>query len=122
MKIKILNKSATLLNEEIKQHFSAEKKKSNPEIQFTEEDPFTVSRGIDPTILVALVGAGSTVLGALITGLFQLMQKNGGKSITIETKNGSKLTYPADYPIEKLDAAKQLLQEMDAEPVKIVLK
>lgn len=63
-------------------------------------------RAIDPTVLVALVGAGGTALGAIITGVIQLvkikLQGNAGV-IIVQAADGRRVEIPANIPAEKLD-------------------
>lgn len=70
-------------------------------------------RGIDPTLLVAVVGAAGTGLGALITGLFQLGKEMAAKKFVLETQGGQKLEVPANTPVEKIDHLLDKLRQMD---------
>ena len=83
---------------------------SEPELVIKERKRF---RSIDPTLLVAIVGAAGTGLGALITGLFQIRQQVSAKKFVFETGSGQKLELPADTPIEKIDHLLEKLKQMD---------
>jgi hypothetical protein len=59
---------------------------------------------LEPTVLVALITAGGTVLSALITGL--LTTSKGRKSnVVIETANGTKVELPGDSTPEQIQQA-----------------
>jgi hypothetical protein len=70
-------------------------------------------RGIDPTILVAIVGAAGTGIGALITGLLQMRQQLSARKIVLEAQGGQKLEVPADTPLDKIDHLLDRLKEMN---------
>ncbi len=70
-------------------------------------------RAIDPTLLVAIVGAAGTGLGALITGLFQIGQQLAAKKFVLERHDGTKLEVPANTPIEQIDHLLEKLGPMD---------
>ena len=72
-------------------------------------------RGVDPALLVAIVGAAGTGLGAIITGLFQIGQQMAAKRFTLETASGAKLEVPANTPPEQID---QLLEKLAGKEVK----
>lgn len=61
-------------------------------------------RGLDPIVLVAIVSAASTALGALITGLFQWLHQSSSRRIVIESASGDRLEFPADLKPEEIDA------------------
>lgn len=92
------------------------------EIEIIPQNPLTVTRGLDPTVLVSLVGTGGTILGALLSGFFQLLKQKGANTITIISKGGAQISFPANYSVEKLEAAKKLVMELDSGIEKIVLK
>ena len=70
-------------------------------------------RSIDPTLLVAIVGAAGTGLGALITGLFQVGQQIVAKKFVLETKDGQKIEVPANTPPEQIDRLLDKLGEVN---------
>lgn len=67
------------------------------------EPPKTKYRAIDPTLLVAIVGAAGTGLSALVTGLLQLRHQTAAKTIVLETADGRKVQVPADTPPDQID-------------------
>lgn len=60
----------------------------------------------DPAVVVAIVGAAGTVLGALIAGLLQIPQGE----IMLQTKNGDIIKVPRGTSLKKID---QLIQKLD---------
>jgi len=60
-------------------------------------------RAIDPTLLVAIVGAAGTGISALIAGLFQIRQQMAAKKFVLETHDGRKLEVPANTPLDQID-------------------
>lgn len=74
-------------------------------------------REIDPTILVAVVGAVSTAMGALITGILAVVKEKQLGTVTIESKDGIKIEIPANYPLEKLDAILEKVKRIEASKI-----
>ena len=76
-------------------------------------------RGVDPTLLVAVVGAAGTGLGALITGLFQIGQQMAASKFTLETASGAKLEVPANTPPEQIDHLLEKLGHRDVKKISV---
>lgn len=81
--------------------------------QLETREPKTKYRSIDPTLLIAIVGAAGTGLGALITGLFQMGQQIAAKKFVLETHDGNKLEVPANTPAEQIDHLLEKLGQMN---------
>jgi hypothetical protein len=60
-------------------------------------------RNIDPSILVAVVGAAGAGIGALITGIFAVINKKKTMYIEIHFADGGMVKAPADINDEELD-------------------
>jgi len=69
-------------------------------------------RSIDPTLVVAIVGAAGPALAALITGLFQFGQKIAAKKYVLETHDGNKLEVPANTSAEEIGQLLKSLGQM----------
>jgi hypothetical protein len=69
-------------------------------------------RSIDPTLVVAIVGAAGPALAALITGLFQFGQKIAAKKYVLETHDGNKLEVPANTSAEEIGKLLKNLGQM----------
>ncbi len=58
---------------------------------------------MDPTVLVALISGGFSVVAALVTGLLPLLQEARRPSvIRIEDRDGNAVEVPADTPPDRL--------------------
>lgn len=75
------------------------------------------TRGIDPTVLVAIVSVTGTALGALISGLVQLAQASRQQRIILQGKDGSRLEIPSNTPPEKIDEMIGKLQMVNVEHI-----
>jgi hypothetical protein len=76
-------------------------------------EPSLTFRGTDPAIIVAIIGAASANLTALIAGLFQLKAGRKAERISIVLASGEKLDVPADWSAEQIG---QLVRSLDSEP------
>ena len=70
-------------------------------------------RGADPAVIVAVIGAVSANLTALIAGLMQLRANGKSQRITIVLASGEKLDVPADWSPEQIDT---LVKSLGSEP------
>ncbi len=75
------------------------------------------TRSLDPTTMIALVGAGSTALGALIAGLLRVAEKRNTKKIVIQGKSGRKIEVPADISEEQIKLLVEIAKELDIEKI-----
>lgn len=76
------------------------------------EPPLTFRR-TDPAIIVAVIGAASANLTALIAGLLQLKAGRKAERISIVLASGEKLDVPADWSPEQID---KLVKSLGSEP------
>jgi hypothetical protein len=106
--------SASLSTIELKQRLEMNDgiRDSAIELRITQNRPRL--RGIEPTVLVALVSAGGTALGALITGLLQVARESHSSKIVVQGKDGKRLEFPADTPLDKIEEFKKLIKELDS--------
>lgn len=75
------------------------------------------TRGIDPTVLVAIVSVTGTALGALISGLVQIALSSRQQKIILQGKDGSRIEIPSNTPSEKIDELIDKLRAMDVEHI-----
>jgi hypothetical protein len=75
------------------------------------------TRGIDPTVLVAVVSVTGTALGALISGVIQIANTSRHSKIILQAKGGSRLEIPSNTPSEKIDELIDKLKQMDIEHI-----
>jgi hypothetical protein len=74
-------------------------------------------RSADPTVLVAVVGASSGVLGVFIGGLLKIAQQRGSRIIRMRSQGGAELEIPADMPRETIDELIDRIRRMDSADV-----
>ena len=110
MEIQIAVTSNSKPIEELKKSLETQLDPSGSDVKLELRTPKKKYRSIDPTILVAVVGAASAGLGALITGLLQVGQQMAARKIVLEGQGGSKLEVPANTSFEKID---QLLERVN---------
>jgi hypothetical protein len=79
------------------------------------------SRGLDTTILVAIVGATGTGVGALIAGLFQLITGKKDEKIVLRTSGGMTIEFPASLSAKRLDEMIDKLKQLEDEKLHILL-
>ena len=61
------------------------------------------TRSIDPTILVALISGGATVIAAIIQAVSAIAANRKTKTIKITGRNGGKVELPADTGREEIE-------------------
>lgn len=76
-------------------------------------------RGMDPTVLVAIVGAVGTAFGALLSGLIQVAKKAAARTITIQAANGSRIEFPADLSSEEIDILIEKSKKLNVQKILI---
>jgi hypothetical protein len=76
-------------------------------------------RGVDPTILVALVGAGGTAFGALLAGIFKIMEAKYARKIVINGSQGRRVELSGEFTKEQVDELVRQAREIDVEQIYI---
>lgn len=89
--------------------------------QAHEQDIGIRSRGLDPTILVAIVGATGTGIGSLIVGLFQLVSGQKDEKIVLRSSKGATIEFPANLSSQKLDELILRLNQLEEDKYQILL-
>ena len=91
-----------------------------------EEEP-EGTRSLDPTVLVALIGGGATILSTVITGVvnsllavYKNSEAKGKRQIVLRGKNGRELSIPADTPTDKIQEYMKLLKELEIDELEYV--
>lgn len=74
-------------------------------------------RHVDPTTLVAIVGAVGTGLGALITGLLQIAKQSSANKIIIQSEDGARIEFPADMTSEEIDMLIKKMGKLNAQRI-----
>jgi hypothetical protein len=119
MEIQIALNSSSKSLEEVKAALESEPHIAASGAQLELRAPKKKFRGIDPTLLVAIVGAAGTGLGAIITGLFQISQQIAAKKFTLETASGAKLEVPANTPPDQIDRLLEKLGQNDVKKISV---
>ena len=81
-----------------------------PTFEAAESD--TLFRSIEPTVLVAIVGATGTAFGAFIAGVLSIARQREAKKIAIRGKDFS-LEVPCDTSLEKIDALLERIKNIE---------
>jgi predicted ribonuclease YlaK len=108
---------AAELKAQLEQHLDPDR----AEIALEVRDRKSAVRVIDPTILVAIVGAAGTGLGALIAGLMEIAKQKSSRLIIIQSKGGTRLEVPVGVSEEELEALIENVKELELEDTKILL-
>lgn len=103
------SKPVAQLKESLEQHLNP----AGSDVTLELREPKVKYRALDPTVLVAIVGAAGAGLGALITGLLQVGQQMAARKIVLEAQGGQKLEVPADTPPDKIDHLLDRLSQMN---------
>jgi hypothetical protein len=75
------------------------------------------SRGIDTGLLVAVVGAAGTGLGALITGILKLASDKSAKRIVLQGKNGRRVEVPTGLSDSELSKIIESAKALDVDKI-----
>lgn len=121
MNFQITFNSEILLYKETTEQINKLSSNKNLNVSFPENDTRTSFRNIDPIVLVAIVGAIGTGLGALLTGLLQIAQQSTGKKIILQTQSGSRLEVPANISPKDLDILIEKLKKLESTTIKIAI-
>lgn len=80
-------------------------------------------RGVDPTVLIALIGAGGTSLGIVIGGILRLIEKRQQKTeIRITGKTGRKIEIFGEVTNEQIEKLVKYVKELDVDRIEIESK
>lgn len=76
-------------------------------------------RAVEVAVLVALVSAGSAATTAVLTGIFSVLAKRGGKTVRIKGASGREIEVPADTPVDRLDDYIAIARRLDVSSIEI---
>jgi hypothetical protein len=74
-------------------------------------------RYVDPTVLVAIVGATGTALGALIAGALRVVERTAGEKIVLIGSSGRQIQVPRGTTGPELDEFIKKARELDVEEI-----
>jgi len=89
------------------------------DVRFEAEGPPMRVRGVDPTVLVAVVGAAGTAFGALISGLLQYAASKESAKIEISGSKGRKVVITGNTSLERVREYVKVAQEIDVDSIEI---
>jgi hypothetical protein len=118
MEIKIV--SQEMASKEIKESLEQIPNWMNTQINLELRPTKLRLRNTDPTVLVAIASAASTTLGYLITGILNIVKERQLAKVTIETKDGTKIEIPANYPIKNVDDIIAKLKSLEVVRVELI--
>lgn len=75
------------------------------------------TRSLEAAVLIAIVGAAGTALGALITGVLKVAAQKGTRSVVIHGRSGRKIEVPVDTPSERLEEFVRLAKDLDVDRI-----
>jgi hypothetical protein len=118
--IKVRFETSTGWLAKAKMQKSVEKTFKHCDLVLIEKDDEEVYRGLDPTILVAIISAGSAALGVFLTGILRIAKEM--KAREIKFKSGDReLIVPADLSEHEIDANIERLHKMSRQEVTLSL-
>lgn len=122
MEVHIISRNEDISSRELigtlEQHFS----RQGIVIPLQIKVPDLILKGVDPTVLVASVGAGGALLGTLIKGLLQVLKEKYGQRIHIVTPSGTIIDAPANASPKRLEQIIEMAQKLDQDSVQIVVE
>lgn len=77
------------------------------------------TRGLDPSVLVAIIGATGTSVAALLAGLLSIREKAKAGRILLVSRTGDQIEVPANTPTHRINELLGQLKSMEV--VKVVL-
>jgi hypothetical protein len=75
------------------------------------------TRSVEAAVLVAMVGAGGTALGALITGILKLANERGALRVVVQGSSGRRIEIPAGLPEAEVTKLIALSKEIDVDKI-----
>lgn len=106
---------------EMKMYLETQPLNTNADLSLEVRKNPVIYRGIDPTILVALIGVLGVGIGSLLTGLLQIAQKSKEGKIIMQTHDGQRLEVPSDTTMDEIDQLITKLKKLDDTTVKILI-
>jgi hypothetical protein len=77
------------------------------------------NRAVDVAVLVALVSAGSAATTAVLTGIFSVLVRRGGKTVRIRGASGREIEVPGDTPTDRLGDYIAIARRIDVSSIEI---
>lgn len=121
MELQIVISPEIMSIDKLKDNLEAQNYERGVELILETRKSETRLRGMDPTILVAIAGAGGAAIGALITGLLQILKQTIANKIVMQTRSGYRLEIPANLSPEEIEALIEKLRKLDTQGIKMAI-
>lgn len=124
MKIDIISKAESITVQELKNLLELDFGRKEIEIPLHIRRSDTVLKGVDPTILSAMIGTAGALFGSLITGILQIIlkEKMTVKKIVVISASGARIEVPVNTPDEEIDRIIERIKKLDENRVRIILE
>jgi len=110
MRISIVRSDDTFTSQGLKEHLEGLPDwDSSIGLEIRQEQRLRL-KTVDPTVLVAILTMSGTALGALITGLLQIVQDRHREKIILVTKDGLRIEVEARHAQDKIPEIIKLLR------------
>lgn len=116
----IILSAASIPSRELKRHCENQIVLKEASIELDLRDRRIDTRGIDSTVLVAVVSVTGTALGALVSGLLQIANARRQSKIILQTRDGSRLEIPSDTQSDRIDELIDKIKRMELEHIRLV--
>ena len=118
--LNIILSAASIPSRELKRLCESQVVLKEASIELDLRDGRSNTRGIDSTVLVAVVSVSGTALGALVSGLLQITNTRRQSKIVLQTRDGSRLEIPSDTPSDRIDELIDKVKQMELEHIRLV--
>ena len=98
-----------------------EEKTSGKEIALEIRRPAAIFRAPESSILLAIVATSGTALGALVSGILQIIKERSAKRIVIQSKSGTRLEVPRDIKSDELEVLVSKIRELESDSPQVLL-
>ena len=90
-------------------------------LELRKQNTRCLNTGLDPAVLVAIIGVFNVGLTALIAGLFRVIDKRGKKgNIVLVGKTGRRIEIPAGMSDKEISILIEKAKELDIETLRII--
>lgn len=102
--------SKTSLKKMVEQHIS-------DDVRFEFSGGLPGNRGIDPTILVAIVSASAAGISALIAGIMNVREQAKAQRVVMIDQDGRRLEVPSDMTTEQVEFFAATLADLSVQKI-----
>jgi hypothetical protein len=87
-------------------------------VEFELRSSKSISRGVDPVVLVAIISSVSSALTALVSGILSIRSQAKAKSIVLVAKDGRRIEVPSSFSTARID---ELISKLNGLEVKSII-